>query len=258
MSHLPKNLPSADFWSRLSKNDLFIALVGAVVAAALAFYFGLRAQRKNVREQHKLKMYERLWEGRDAVVAANIELATLVRGFDTTWVIIFSLETSKKIMKGIKEPEEYDRQIDEKWSQYTQDVAYAGTKLIEEFGKLRSMVEQTHFMYPQLKKPFELLCGEQQKLWDMHQALTSYLFGGVDALLVSGQSERKEIQAAIDKNGLLEQSMDLTAYLVDFFNLMQEALVSNIFNVKIEERRPEVGKVLTLKGWKEVKAAKAP
>ncbi len=153
-------------------------------------------------------------------------------------------------MKGITPEIEYDRQIQERWHEYLNTLGKCGSEVSQAFIRVHSLVEQNHFMLPKLQNGFMRYRDEYQKLFNSHLELVGYMYQLNSQELIK-ESKEKEVQAAMDKVGTLEQCADLIAYSMDFFGLLQHQMIGNVFKFKHKERKPRIGKILTKKGWKE-------
>jgi len=237
----------------LIHNELFVALLGAVIAGFLSYLFGLKAQARLIKTQTKLEIYKDFWKARDEVSYGLIDFSVKLQGFPTQLVTMRSIDNSKKIMKGItnKPDHEYDFEIRQKWNEYLTDLAESGNDITGKFGRLHSLVEQSYFMYPNLEDSFKLLLEENGKIFTAQFDLMAELYKP-DAISLLETKGEKALQKVIDDSKCVELCMDMIVYIIDFFALLQEDLVGDVFKFEARERKPIEGKVLTRKGWKDI------
>lgn len=244
---------SADVITSLAGNELLIA----VLAAFLAYYFGLKAQRAVLKEQHKLSIHDQIWKHRDELQAALIEQSAHLGSFSTVCIGLRHVEQSKAIqVKGGRPAWEFDAEIRRRWQEYIEKASQGSMRVSEAFSKLHHGFEQTSFAYPELKSAFLLLKDEVTPLFLEQQTdLIPWLYQ-IDALTLVTDKGEKLVQDKIDATDLVERHIGMTAYLDDYVKLIQKELAGKLFDFEPEERKPEEGKVLTASGWKAVKPAK--
>ncbi len=233
----------------LLTNNLFIA----VVAALLAYLFALRSQRKLLQEQQKFNAYKLIQQKRDEYAEATITLAVHVEGIRNEFIGLKSIDDTRNTMRGIvaKQDYEYDKDLRDRWSAYCAKIGDGHSRVMSAFTGMHQTFEQTFFMYPKLKKAFYLLRDENDMLFDQNQKLASLLYAYDGANLIKPKVQDELLERLKELN-VPEKMLSLQQYAEDYFKLLQHASNNSVFKFNPEERKPQIGKVLTLDGWKYV------
>ena len=247
-------MSNTDVATALSHNELLVALVGAVIAAFLAYVFGLRSQAKLLKTQTKLHIYDDFWDAKNALSNAVIEYQVSLMGIPSQLVTMRYSNSSKVTLKGVttKTDAQYDFETRQEWGKYLGDIANKGTGITMHFGKVHTLVEKSFFMYPKLDKAFKLIADKNQELFNAQLNLVGELYKP-DAIDLLDTKNEEALMKVIEASKCVEMCADMIAYTIDFFALLQKELVGDVFKVKADERVPVEGLVLTKKGWKTVK-----
>jgi hypothetical protein len=243
-----------DIVTALTDNQLLVALVGAVVAALLAYVFGLRSQAKLLKTQTKLHIYDDFWDAKNSLSNAVIEYQVSLMGIPSQLTTMRYSNSSKDTLKGIttKTTAQYDFETRQEWGRHLEGIATKGTDITGHFGKVHTLVEKSYFMYPKLDQAFKLLADKNQELFNAQLDLIGELYKP-DAIALLDPNNEAALMKTIEASKCVEMGADMIAYIIDFFALLQKELVGNLFPVNPDERKPVEGLVLTKKGWKTVK-----
>lgn len=246
-----------DIVTALTENELLVALVGAVIAASLAYVFGLRSQAKLIKMQTKLHIYDDFWDSKNNLASAVIDYQTALMGIPMLLTTMRYSNSSKETLKGItaKTAAQYDYETRQEWGKRLEEIAIKGNDIMTHFGKLHTLVEKSYFMYPKLDKAFRLLADKNQELFNAQLDLISELYKP-DAMVLLDPKNEAILMKTIEDSKCPEMCADMIAYSIDYFALLQKALVGDVFKFKLDERKPIEGLVLTKKGWKTVKPKK--
>lgn len=250
-------MASQDIANALTHNELLVALVGAVVAACLAYIFGLRSQGKLLKTQTKLHMYDDFWDAKNDLSNAVIEYQVSLMGIPSQLTTMRYSNSSKNTLKGIttKTAAQYDFETRQEWGKHLQDIATKGNDITKHFGRVHMLIEKSFFMYPKLDKAFKLIADKNQELFNAQLDLIGELYKP-DAMTLLDTQNEAALMKVIEDSKCVEMCADMIAYTIDFFALLQKELVGDVFKIKIDERKPVEGLVLTKKGWKTVKPQK--
>lgn len=245
-----------NFIVNLFENDLFVALFVAIIAALLAYLFALRSQRKLLQEQQKFNAYKLIQQKRDEYAEATINLAVHTEGIRNEFIGLNSIDNTRNTMRGIvaKQDYEYDKDLRDRWGAYCAKIGDENSRVMSAFTGWHQTFEQTFFMYPKLKKAFYLLRDENDILFDQNQKLASLLYAYDGANLIKPEVQDELVKKLKELN-VPEKMLNLQCYAEDYFKLVQHALTGSSFKFKPEERKPQIGKTLTLDGWKYVTSA---
>lgn len=247
----------SDIVAALTENELLVALIGAVIAAFLAYVFGLRSQAKLLKTQTKLHMYDEFWDAKNALSTAVVEYQVSLMGIPTQLITMRHANNSKVILKGItkKSDAQYDFETRQEWGKRLEEIAIKGNDITAYFGKVHMLVEKSFFMYPKLDKAFKLIADKNQELFDAQLALIGELYKP-DAIELLDSKSEEALMKTIEDSKCVEMCADMVAYTIDYFALLQKELVGDVFSFRLDERKPIEGLVLTKKGWKSVKPKK--
>jgi hypothetical protein len=250
-------MPQTDIVTTLADNQLLVALVGAVIAACLAYVLGLRSQAKLLKTQTKLHMYDDFWDAKNNLSNAVIEYHVSLMGIPTQLITMRYSNSSKETLKGIttKTDAQYDFETRQEWGKHLERIATRGNDITMHFGKVHTLVEKSYFMYPKIDKTFKLIADKNQELFNAQLDLIGELYKP-DAIELLDTKNEEALMKVIEDSRCVEMCADMIAYTIDFFALLQKELVGDVFKFKIDERKPVEGLVLTKKGWKSVKPQK--
>ena len=236
----------SDVVTALTNNQLLVALVGAVIAAFLAYVLGLRSQAKLLKTQTKLHMYDDFWDAKNNLSNAVVEYHVALMGIPTQLVTMRYANSSKETLKGITTKSD-------SFTKSARNCRSSSTALRRSQRIWDDVWEGV--MYPKLDTAFKLLADENQKLFNAQLELVGELYKP-DAIALLDPKNEEVLMKTIEASGCVEMCADMIAYIIDFFALIQKELAGNLFKFKIDERKPIQGQVLTKKGWKPVKKKK--
>jgi hypothetical protein len=230
-------------------SSAFQALLGVFIGAILAFWFNKRIQVSIQRQKLQADTYKTFVDGINDVHASLLNLSSTVSGFTGQCIVLRYIDKSigneEKRKKGYMQSSE----IYEKWHQYDDDVIQKHLEALKKMGKVHRLVETSFFMYPRLEKSFVLLVDEYGKLEKQWKQFQDALNGVNATDLVKKEAEAEFVELS-GMEQLSESCIMLHLYFEDFHSMLQHELVGSIFKFKPKKRVPEIGKVLTVSGWR--------